>query len=192
VSELLHQYGYLGLAAAVFLNAMGVPIASEVLLPLAGVLVSQGTLDLVTVTMVAIVAQVAGFAIAYVVARHGGYELLERYGRYVWLRQAQLRKLRRLFKRHGEGLVFLGICMPGLHGYVSYPAGLAGMRFGLFLVMTVLGVSLWTMGLLGLGMALAAHLDWLGAAARGTGAVVTVAVLLLAAGIWYSKHHARG
>jgi alkaline phosphatase len=117
---------------------------------------------------------------------------VERYGRWLRIRPAQLKNLHSLFARHGVSLVLLGICIPGLHGYVAYPAGLARMRFDVFLAMCVLGMGLWTLVFVGIGLLLTEHLDSITRTMHELGGVlIVVSLLVVGAGIWYSRHHAR-
>jgi membrane protein DedA with SNARE-associated domain len=192
IGDLLGDYGYAGLALTLIVNCMGVPIASEVTLPLSGVLVRTGTFNLAVLVTVAVTAQLVGFSLAYALARYGGLDLVERYGRYFWLRRRYLIKLQKLFDRHGARLVLLGSGLPGLHGYMGFPAGLARMPFGQFIASVTLGTVVWTLVFVGLGMLLADNLDMLFATAGVAGAVTTVAVMFVGAGIWYSRHHGRG
>jgi len=187
----LQQYGYWGLGLALVLNCVGVPIASEVLLPLAGALSRRGGFDLWLVGTDAVVAQMIGLALSYLLARHGGLALLERYGKYVWLNRKRLERLEGLFERHGDVLVFAGSLLPGVHGDVGFPAGLARMSFGRFLVVSGVATIAWTIAFMGLGWYLADQLGSIMAVTNGLGLAVLVIGLLVVIGIWYSKHHAR-
>ena len=62
--EAVGKYGYIGLFIALILNVMGVPLASEVMLPLAGYAAHTGKLDLTTTFIIAFLAQVIGFIAA--------------------------------------------------------------------------------------------------------------------------------
>lgn len=191
VAHLMDQYGYVGLGLSLIVNCMGVPIASEVTLPFSGALVRMGTYDAATVFVVAVVSQMIGLSLSYEIARRGGVELLERYGKYVWLRPKHLARMQRLFNRHGAMLVLLGACIPGLHGYVGYPAGLAKMSFGRFVPIALLGVIAWTAAFLTIGWYLGGRWELLQGIMNNAGIIIFVVMLLTAAGIWYSKHHAR-
>ncbi len=188
-TDLLGHYGYLGLALSLVVNCMGVPIASEITLPLSGVLVKVGTFQLTTLLWVAILGQLVGLVASYLLARYGGIELLERYGRYVFLRRRNLSRLQKLFSRHGVLLVLVGSCIPGLHGYMGYPAGLARVPFLRFLVMVVVGTVIWTVAFVGLGLILADHLDVIGTVSGGFGLATLAGLLLIGAAVWYHRRH---
>jgi membrane protein DedA with SNARE-associated domain len=189
-AQLLHQYGYVGLGLSLIVNCMGIPIAAEVTLPLSGALAKAGGLNLVLVVIIAVVAQTIGLAASYAIARHGGIELLERYGRFIFLNHARLTKLHRMFEAHGLRLVLAGLYLPGTHGYMGYVAGLGEMRFSLFVVLGAMSAAVWAVAFVGVGALLSNHLDKIGQATTEAGAAMAI-VLLVAAAIWYSKHHAR-
>jgi membrane protein DedA with SNARE-associated domain len=189
-AQLLHQYGYVGLGASLVLNCMGIPIAAEVTLPLSGALAKTGGLDVTIVVAIAILGQTLGLGLSYAIARHGGTELLERYGRFVFLNHARLGKLHRMFKAHGLRLVLAGLYLPGTHGYMGYVAGLGEMPFLLFITLGAISAAVWAVVFVGIGALLSNHLDKIGQATTQAGVAMGV-VLLVAAAIWYSKHHAR-
>src|SRR6266705_404221 len=107
-AQAIHQYGYLGLGFTLAINCMGVPIASEITLPLSGVLARAGSFDLIAVFSVAFVAQMVGLSLSYFIARHGGVELIERYGRYFFMKRKHLVKLQKHFERQGARLILIG------------------------------------------------------------------------------------
>ncbi len=190
-TQLLHEYGYVGLGLGLLVNCMGIPISGEVLLPLTGAFIRSGNLNPVAVFLVAFVAQCLGLFISYFIARRGGITLLERYGKYVFLSRRGLNKLNNLFKRHGLRLVFAGLYMPGVHGYMGYVAGLGKLNFGVFVLLVLTSTIVWTGALLGIGMMLSDHLDIITQAMNGFGLLTIILIVLVAAGIWYSKHHAK-
>ena len=190
VTDIIGQYGYLAIGLSLIVNCLGIPIASEVTLPFSGVMIHSGRLDFMVTFVVAVVAQMIGFSIAYLLARYGGLEVLEHYGRYVGIKRAYLLRLKELFHRHGAGLVLLGSALPGLHGYVGFPAGLAGMPLWQFIPVALIGTLAWTAVLMGAGYLLGDKLAAISSLSGWAGVAVVVA-LLIAARIWYSKHQTR-
>lgn len=186
---LIARLGYVGVAAGLVANAAGIPLPSEVILPLTGALVRQGRFGVLSLMIVAVVAQMVGASIGYWLARTGGLALVKRYGRYVWLRESELELTQRLYARYGGWVTVFGCCLPGIHSYVGYPAGLARMPFGRFVVAAAVGISLWTGALVFAGYQLYARLniiaDWLhrfGVVLLGLLAIVL---------IWYVIRHRK-
>jgi membrane protein DedA with SNARE-associated domain len=188
--SLLHQYGYVGLGLSLILNCMGIPIAAEVTLPLSGALSKAGGLDIMMVIVIAVAAQTIGLSLSYLIARRGGTELLERYGKFVFMNPARMLKLHRLFKSHGTRLVLAGLYIPGTHGYMGYVAGLGEMHFLLFVVLGAISATVWAVAFVGIGALLSNHVDQIGQVTTEVGVAMAL-VFLVVAGIWYSKHHAH-
>jgi membrane protein DedA with SNARE-associated domain len=133
-----------------------------------------------------------GFTIAYFIAKHGGVELLEKYGKYVFIKHKHIQKMHRLFQKHGVSLILAGACIPGLHGYVGYPAGLAGMNFYLFELVAGVGTVVWTAALIGLGLLLYRNMDAISAGIQSMGVLgAIVLVVLVGVGIWYIVRHIK-
>lgn len=153
--DLISSAGYLGLALGLIVDSAGIPIPSEVLVPLATVSAKQGNLNLVAVILVSIVAQVIGGIIAYEIGRRGGVPFIKRYGKYVLLSQRDLDITRAQFERRGQLLAFMGRCIPVVRGYIGFVAGIAEMPFKRFLMATIAGSMLWTLILAAAGWLLA-------------------------------------
>jgi membrane protein DedA with SNARE-associated domain len=189
--QMVAQYGYAGLGLTLMVNCMGIPIPSEITLPLSGFAAHSGQMDLVTVMLVAVSAQMAGLFMAYAIARHGGLHLIEKYGHYMFIRHKHIMKAQKLFAREGSQIILVGLCLPGVHGYMGYPAGLARMNVWLFGVLAFIGSVVWAGVLVTLGYVAGQHLDKIMAAFHSA-ALVVVAVLAVGGILyWYSKRYKR-
>jgi len=187
--SLVHHLGVWGIALGVFLNGLSVPGLSELLVPLGGLAVRQGNLNLWLLFPVVMLAQLAGVSVAYALARYGGVALLERYGKYVLLSHHELVGMHKAFERHGARLVLVGSFVPGLQGLVGYVAGLAQMPYRRFLLAVTAGKLVWIGGLLYLGSILGSHLDLIDRSIKQIGLVVLA--LMVVVGIWYVRRRKR-
>ena len=158
--------GYLGVAAAVALETIVAPIPSEVILPMAGWKVSQSAADPAVVepltglpwniplaVALATVGSLVGALVGYAIGAWGGRPLLDRYGRYVGIGADDLDRADRWFERWGSWAVFLGRMVPLVRTFVSYPAGIARMPLGRFVLYSALGSLPWNAALIGAGFA---------------------------------------
>jgi membrane protein DedA with SNARE-associated domain len=158
--------GYLGVAAAVALETIVAPIPSEVILPMAGWKVSQSAADSTVVepltglpwniplaVALATVGSLIGALVGYAIGAWGGRPLLNRYGRYVGIGAEDLDRADRWFERWGSWAVFLGRMVPLVRTFVSYPAGIARMPLGRFVLFSTLGSLPWNAALIGAGFA---------------------------------------
>ncbi|MDX6439029.1 MAG: hypothetical protein QOF45_1612 [Gaiellaceae bacterium] len=85
---------------------------------------------------------------------HGGRPFLERHGRWLHLKEANLEKAERWFERWEDWAVFLGRITPVVRSFVSIPAGVFRAPFRRYTVLTLIGSAIWCFGLAGVGWAL--------------------------------------
>lgn len=128
-------------------ESAGIPISSEIVVPLGGALSSQGRLSLIAVVAAATLGNLVGSVVAYVLAQRYGRSLVLGPGRRLGLSEGHLRLAERFFRRFGSWAVFLGRLLPVVRTYISFPAGLAGVGMVRFLVLTLLGSIPWNLGL---------------------------------------------
>jgi membrane protein DedA with SNARE-associated domain len=187
--SLLNHLSLASIAIGVFLNGLSIPGLGETLLPLGGVAVRQGRLNLLVLLVVAMVAQLAGLSVSYAIGRFGGVALLERYGKYVFLSHHELQKAQQRFDKHGGLLVLVGAFIPGIQGIIGYVAGLAEMNFGQFLVSAAAGKVVWIGGLVGLGVVLGNNLALIDRSIKQISLVVLAALVVAVA--WYVYRHRK-
>lgn len=130
-----------GIFLALVLESACVPIPSEIVLPLAGVLVDRGLLGFWSAVGWAVAGQTVGSLLAYCAGRYGGRPF---FAAHVPLGQAELAAAERWFSRHGEAAVLIGRLLPGTRTFISVPAGFARMPVSRFLVYSMAGILPWT------------------------------------------------
>jgi membrane protein DedA with SNARE-associated domain len=153
--------GYLGVAAAVALETIVAPIPSEVILPMAGWKVSQSAADpsivepltdqpwnIVLTIAFATLGSLVGALVGYAIGAWGGRPLLDRFGRYVGIGAEDLDRADEWFRRWGAWAVFLGRMVPLVRTFVSYPAGIARMPIGPFILFSTIGSLIWNAALI--------------------------------------------
>ena len=146
--------GYGGVFGLMVLESVGAPVPSEIVLPFAGFLASEGRMSLWLAASAGALACNVGSAIAYEIARWGGRPLIERWGRYLLLTPEDLARADRFFARFGGRAVLIARLLPVVRGLVSYPAGVARMGRVSFHLYTFIGSWPWRLALAAIGMAL--------------------------------------
>jgi membrane protein DedA with SNARE-associated domain len=159
--SLYDAVGYVGVGVAVALETFIPIVPSEVIVPMAGWKVSQSAANpaileplthapwnwlaaLLVATMGAVFGSLAG----YLIGAWGGRPLLDRYGRYVHVRPADLDRADAWFARYGDRAVFFGRLVPLVRALINYPAGVARMPVGRFIAFSALGSLPWNAALL--------------------------------------------
>lgn len=160
VIALINHYGYFGLFTALALGNFGVPIGSEIVLPVAGALTATGHLGSLWLTIaVALVGELVGGSVGYAIGRFGGVPVIERYGRYIHFTHERLLRMHQFFERWGSFAIFVCRFLPFIRGVSAIPAGVAEMNLMLFYVWTFFGSLIFCTILILLGNTLGTHLD---------------------------------
>jgi membrane protein DedA with SNARE-associated domain len=154
ITDYLGDYGYQAVFVLMVLESACIPIPSEVTMVFGGFLVSRGELDFFWVAMLGTIANVIGSWIAYWIGLRGGRPLIERWGKYIFLRKHELDRAEEWFARRGEMAVFVSRLLPVVRTFISLPAGVARMPFGKFTLYTFLGCLPWTFALTWAGLLL--------------------------------------
>ncbi|MBJ7597241.1 MAG: DedA family protein [Candidatus Nephthysia bennettiae] len=128
-------------------ESAGIPISSEIVVPLGGALASQGRLSFVLVVAAATLGNLVGSLVAFLLVRRYGRRLVLGPGRRLGLSEGHLRLAERFFERFGSLTVFIGRLLPVVRTYISFPAGLGRMGVVRFSVLTLLGSLPWNLGL---------------------------------------------
>ncbi|MGH2723516.1 MAG: DedA family protein [Actinomycetota bacterium] len=154
VTNTLGAYGYQAVFVLMTLESALIPVPSELTMVFGGFLVSRGDLDFFWVAMLGTLGNVLGSWLAYWLGIWGGRPLVERWGRYVFLRPHELDRAEAWFARHGEATVFVSRLLPVIRTFISLPAGVARMPFGRFTLYTFLGCLPWCFALTWAGVLL--------------------------------------
>lgn len=153
IVNLMELLGAPGVGIAIFLENVFPPIPSEVVLPLAGFTVAQGSLSYPAVFIWSVMGSVAGAVFLYGLGAWLGAERLRAIADWMWLVKASdVDKSLEWFDKHGRSSVFFGRLIPGVRSLISIPAGLDRMNLAMFALWTGLGSAIWNAILITLGM----------------------------------------
>jgi membrane protein DedA with SNARE-associated domain len=194
VTQIYEAVGYIGVALWVAIESVIIPIPSELVLPFAGFLVGTGAeLEPLTrqpwsywlVVLAGTLGATVGALVAYAIGAWGGRPLIQRWGRYLGITDADLDRAEAFFARYGEAASFFGRMVPVVRSLVSFAAGVARMPLGRFIVFTFLGSLPFTALLVFAGVQLGANWESIGAVIkRFEYAVVAVLAIVVVAWIW--------
>ncbi len=192
ITNLYVTTGLVGILLAMAIESCCIPLPSEIVMPLAGIMVYNhkilsGLNPVVSIVLVALAGAIGcliGSIVAYWIGYRGGRPLLLKYGRYVLISQHDADKADRYFQRWGSATVFFSRLLPAVRTYISLPAGIAETPFVKFCIYTVLGSFPWCLILAFAGYELGkvgGNLSSLGSVFHGLDIVVLIAVVVLVA-----------
>jgi membrane protein DedA with SNARE-associated domain len=185
----INALGYWGVGAMMAIESACVPLPSEIIMPFAGYLVSQGEMTLFAVSLAGALGCVAGSVLAYAVGYYGGRAAIEKYGKYILISHHDLDVADRFFIRYGSSAIFFSRLMPVVRTFISLPAGIARMNFSKFVIYTFVGSFPWCLGLAWIGLKLGDNWDTLGGYFHKFDFVIVG--LILVGGVWYVWRHVK-
>ena len=187
--SLVSAWGLIAIFVTMTGESAGLPISSEIVVPLGGALAAQGKLNFVLVVAVSSLANLTGSLIAfYLTRRFGETVVLSRFGRWMGLSKGHLRLADRFFARFGLWAVFFGRLLPIVRTYVSFPAGLSKIGYPMFTIVTLVGAIPWNFGLAYAGFLLGQNYQKV-ATTLGPFAIpiIIVVVIILAVAWWFGR-----
>ena len=134
------------------LEAMCIPISSELTFLLGGAIASGGVAgahqhpSLVAVIILGTLAEMVGSYIAYYVGRAGGHPLVRRWGRYVLVTEGDVARAERFLAGRGAWALPVARMLPFVRAFASIVAGLVDIppvRFG---VLNLIGTLVYVVG----------------------------------------------
>ncbi|NJN96399.1 MAG: DedA family protein [Anaerolineales bacterium] len=152
LEQIITTLGYTGIILVMYLECIFPPIPSELMMPFAGFMVSQGHFSFGGIVAAGTVGSVLGALTLYYLGQYTGEPLIRafirRYGAYLLLTERDLNRSLDFFGRYSEAVVFFGRFIPMIRSLISVPAGMNRMNLKRFLLFTALGSAMWN-GLMG-------------------------------------------
>lgn len=147
MDQLVLGVGYLGLVLVMIIENLIPPIPSEFVLPFAGFLVHEGRMNVALVLFFTTLGGFLGTTAFYWLGHALGEErvrrFIRRFGRYVFIREADYDEALDFFRRYDGTVVFWARFVPAVRSLISLPAGVANMPFRRFALFTVAGTLIW-------------------------------------------------
>lgn len=180
--NVISTLGYPGVFISVFLESFFAPIPSEIILPFSGFVASMGRMNLIVVIIVATIAAYLGSLPFYFIGVWGEKPLLRfinKYGKYLFIEQSDVDRVFGLFEKYGNGVVFFGRLIPIVRTLISFPAGVAKMKFIRFSIYTLFGSLIWNILLTYTGYVLGDHWENVGGWVSKYENVIIIVILSL-------------
>jgi membrane protein DedA with SNARE-associated domain len=132
----LKGLSYLGIIIALTIEF----IPAELVLPLAGYWVFQGEFNLFYTILAGTIGGTLGPLTLYALGRYGGRPVVEKYGKYFFIRKKEILLADSFFNKYGIWVAFFSRAIPGVRTAISIPCGMAKMNVFLFTIFTFLAM----------------------------------------------------
>lgn len=182
-TTIIDKISYFGIGLLMTLESMVAPVPSEAVMPFAGFLWYEGTLNFWLIVLASTLGSLIGSLISYYIGAYGGRPLVRRFGKYLLLNEHHLEQTERFFSRFGGKAIFISRFIPVVRHLISLPAGVGRMNLLKFSLYTVVGAGIWN-----------AFLTWLGYKLRSNWSEIkkytevidiVIAVAVIAVIVWF-------
>jgi membrane-associated protein len=161
--HLLETFGTIGLIAIVFAESgllIGFFLPGDSLLFTAGLLASQGKLNIAVILMGCFVAAVLGDQVGYMTGRRFGPALFRKPDSKLFRRE-HVDKAEEFFRHHGPKTILLARFVPVVRTFAPIVAGVSHMPYRVFVTWNVVGGLVWAVGVTSLGYVLGEAFPWI-------------------------------
>ena len=180
---------YGGVMLLMAIESACIPLPSEIIMPFSGYLVFKGEMTLWGVAFAGAIGCVLGSIPAYYLGMYGGRPLVEKYGKWVLISHHDLHIADRWFEKHGEIIIFIGRLLPAVRTFIAFPAGIARMHMGKFILYTFTGSLIWCWLLAYAGMKMGENWESLKVYFHEFHYVIVFAAVIFM--IWYIRRHLK-
>ncbi len=157
-TQLVENIGIFGAGIFIAIESIVIPLPSEFVLLLSGFNVSIGEFQfiplLIATTTGSLIGALVLYTIGFGISKERVNFLINRFGKYVGIKQADVDKAFKWFDRYGSWTIFFGRLFPLVRSLVSIPAGLSEMNVIKFSLLTIGGSSIFNATWITIGMQL--------------------------------------
>jgi membrane protein DedA with SNARE-associated domain len=139
----ISNYGYLALLILMLLESTSLPVPSEVILPLAGLLSRNGPFLFPLAFLAATIGSFIGVLIDYYIGYILGKDIVYKHMKFFHLKKSEIDKFDMWFNNNMALTVFISRLVPVIRTFMSFPAGFAKMNIKDFIFYSSLGIIIW-------------------------------------------------
>lgn len=153
IENIIKTAGYTGLFGIVFAESgllFGFFLPGDSLLFTAGILASQGYLNIYTLCLVLFVAAVLGDNVGYAFGKRAGPRIFKKEDS-LFFHKSHILKAKMFFDKHGGKTIIIARFVPVVRTFAPIVAGVGNMQYTKFLFFNLIGAFFWAIGLTLLG-----------------------------------------
>jgi membrane protein DedA with SNARE-associated domain len=135
----LLPYSYVIVFLTIFLEGFGMPVPGEAILITGSILAAKGKLSFPLVLLAGVLGAVLGNSVGYLIGVYSGKKVLNRFAFF----RKNFDKFLASYCKWGGLIVVLGRFFQGLRQLNGFIAGIAEMKWKVFLLFNVIGAILW-------------------------------------------------
>lgn len=154
--------GYLGVVLLMAIESSFLPLPSELVIPPAAYLASQGKMSIGLIILAGTLGSVLGATVNYFLSLSLGRLVIYRLAafkaaRWLLITPEKIQRAEKYFLTSSKSATFFGRLIPVIRHLISIPAGFSRMPYGQFVFYTTLGSFIWVSVLTALGYFIGAN-----------------------------------
>ena len=151
ISQLIGSYGYSAVFLLMLFESSSLPVPSEVVLPLVGLLSSKGLFNFYIAFMAALAGSIGGLGVDYFIGYYLGKDIVYKHLGYFHVKKEDLDAFDAWFDRNAVIAIFFSRLIPVARTIMSLPAGFVRMPLKQFFAYSIVGSIIWDMVLMYFG-----------------------------------------
>jgi len=134
-----------------FIENLFPPSPSDVLIVLAGSLITHGTINFFAALLLSALGSEIGFMTLYFIGQQTDRKIIHT-GKLKFISQETILEAEKWFVKYGYALIFFNRFLSGIRAVISFFAGVSELNLRRTILLSSLGSIVWNMILLGLGI----------------------------------------
>jgi membrane protein DedA with SNARE-associated domain len=156
IIDIMNNFGYIGIMFLIAIENIFPPIPSEVILTFGGFMTTYTKMNFIYVVLFSTLGSIIGATLLYYIGRLLSKERIikiveGKIGKILRLKKQDIEKSEEWFNKRGIATVFFCRFIPIVRSLISIPAGMAKMKFSVFILFTTFGSIIWNTVLIYLG-----------------------------------------
>lgn len=152
IEGMFREYGYFVLLLGLPVDFIALPLPpGQTTLTYSGYLAFKGILDMLPVILTAFAGSCIGITITYLIGHHVGAPLIQRFGKWLFLKPSYIEKTRRIYDKYGNRMLLISFFVPGVRQFFGYFVGIIRIPFRTFALYAYPGALIWVVAFVGIG-----------------------------------------
>jgi membrane protein DedA with SNARE-associated domain len=151
IIDFVSRYAYGGIFTLLVFGIVGLPLPDEFLLTFVGYMVFRRHLSFLPALASAFAGSACGITLSFAIGRTAGAWAVHRFGRWLHVNDADLKRVHDWFERLGGWSLTFGYFIAGVRHLTALVAGMADYEPPKFAAYAYGGALLWTSSFIGLG-----------------------------------------
>lgn len=159
IEEFILNYGIISIFIIVALEYANLPLPSEIVLPLAGILASEYNMNIILVILASIIGGIVGSLTNYYLGYCFGNPLIYKLKRKYPKTKRAIKESYRWMEKYEKISVMLSRLVPIARTFISIVAGVTRMGVWDFILYSSVGISLWNTTLILIGFVIGDNMN---------------------------------